>query len=191
MLRCCFFERLNLELKTGNKEPSFSRIAESVATKIESVWAKACIVIVNHSRVLQMIQTYHGKYTNFKKSHKRDNTRCADYEDEETDCSSDISEVDLNLDTYKLSTSNRLISLTDPKYKHLTPFLSKSSQIKPGLLSTAVVGNRFGTSERAVAAIASSVLHYVGLITSNHSVLVVDRNKLRREKAKVGRDLKF
>ncbi|GBM44646.1 hypothetical protein AVEN_214180-1 [Araneus ventricosus] len=60
-----------------------------------------------------------------------------------------------------------------------------------GLLSTAVVGDRFGVSDRAVAAIALSVLHDVGHITSNNSDLVVDENKLRREKAKVRKDLKF
>ncbi|GBO07993.1 hypothetical protein AVEN_272735-1 [Araneus ventricosus] len=136
MLRCCFFEGLNLAPKTGNKDPTFSRIAVYV-----------------------------------------------DYEDEETDCSSDISWVDLNLNTYKPSTSNHLISLTDPKYKQLTPFVSKSSEIRLGLPSAAVVGDRFGVSNRVVAAIASSVLHNVDLITSNNSDLVVDNNKLRREKA--------
>ncbi|GBM25568.1 hypothetical protein AVEN_272560-1 [Araneus ventricosus] len=60
-----------------------------------------------------------------------------------------------------------------------------------GLPSTAVVGDRFGVSDRAVAAIASSVLHDVGLKTSNNSDLVVDENKLRREKAKVRKYLKF
>ncbi|GBM43476.1 hypothetical protein AVEN_9437-1 [Araneus ventricosus] len=48
----------------------------------------------------------------------------------------------------------------------------------------------FGVSDQAVTAIASSVLHYVGLITSNNSDLVVDKNKLRREKAEVRKDLK-
>ncbi|GBN63884.1 hypothetical protein AVEN_188358-1 [Araneus ventricosus] len=61
------------------------------------------------------------------------NSGYVDYEDEETDYSSDVSEVDLNLDTYKPSTSNRLISLTDPKYKQLTLFVSKSSQMRFGL----------------------------------------------------------
>ncbi|GBM53945.1 hypothetical protein AVEN_79917-1 [Araneus ventricosus] len=54
-----------------------------------------------------------------------------------------------------------------------------------GLPSTPVVGDRCGVSDRAVAAIASSVLHDVGLTTSNNSDLVVDENKLRREKAKI------
>ncbi|GBL96118.1 hypothetical protein AVEN_238424-1, partial [Araneus ventricosus] len=58
---------------------------------------------------------------------------------------------------------------------------AKSSQMRLGLPSTPVVGDRCGVSDRAVAAIASSVLDDVGLITSNNSDLVVDENKLRRE----------
>ncbi|GBN96756.1 hypothetical protein AVEN_119634-1 [Araneus ventricosus] len=61
--------------------------------------------------------------------------------------------------------------------------LAKSSQVRLGLPSTAVAGDKFGVSDRAVAAIASSVLHDVGLITSNNSDLVVDKNELRRQKA--------
>ncbi|GBO46695.1 hypothetical protein AVEN_43874-1 [Araneus ventricosus] len=118
------------------------------------------------------------------------NAEYVDYEDDETDCSSDIAEVILNLNTYKPSTSNRLISLTDLKYKQLTPFVAKSSQMRLGLPSTPVVGEKCGVSDRAVAAIASSVLHDVGLITSNNSDLVVDENKLRREKVRVRKDLK-
>ncbi|GBN25694.1 hypothetical protein AVEN_74589-1 [Araneus ventricosus] len=69
--------------------------------------------------------------------------------------------------------------------------IPKSSQMRLGLPSTVIVGDRFGVSDRAVVAIASSVLHDVGLITSNNSDLVVDENMLRREKAKVRKDLKF
>ncbi|GBM52561.1 hypothetical protein AVEN_138531-1 [Araneus ventricosus] len=57
--------------------------------------------------------------------------------------------------------------------------------------STAVGGYRFGVSDRAVVAIASSVLHDVGLLTSNNSDLVVDKNNLRKENSKVRKDLKF
>ncbi|GBN55989.1 hypothetical protein AVEN_245435-1, partial [Araneus ventricosus] len=59
------------------------------------------------------------------------------------------------------------------------------------LPSTAVVGDRFRVSDRPVASIASSVLHDVGLLTSNNSDLLVDKNKLRREKPKVRKHLKF
>ncbi|GBN24318.1 hypothetical protein AVEN_112096-1 [Araneus ventricosus] len=43
--------------------------------------------------------------------------------------------------------------------------------------STAVVGDSFGVSDRAVAAIASSVLHDVGLTTSNNSGADSDSDK--------------
>ncbi|GBM36679.1 hypothetical protein AVEN_221949-1 [Araneus ventricosus] len=49
------------------------------------------------------------------------------------------------------------------------------------LPSTAVVG----VSDRAVALQLLQVFFYVGLTTSNNSDLVVDENKLRREKAKI------
>ncbi|GBN88522.1 hypothetical protein AVEN_142762-1 [Araneus ventricosus] len=138
---------------------------------------------INETKRLQNIadnadRQPHNLYLNHTQT--TPNAGYVDYEDQEMDCSSDISEVDLNLDTYKPSTSNRLISLTDPKYKQLTPIVSKSSQMRFGLPSTAVVGHRFGVSDLAVAAIASSVLRDVGLITSNNSDLVVDNNKLRR-----------
>ncbi|GBN84177.1 hypothetical protein AVEN_49693-1 [Araneus ventricosus] len=108
----------------------------------------------------------HNLYLNYIQA--TTNAEYVDYEDEETDCSSDISEVILDLNTYKPLTSSRLISLTVPKCKQLTPFVAKSSQMRLGHSSTAVVGNRFGVSDWAVAAIASSVLHDVGLITSNY-----------------------
>ncbi|GBO25093.1 hypothetical protein AVEN_33446-1 [Araneus ventricosus] len=112
---------------------------------------------INETKRLQNIvdRQAHNLYLNHTQT--TPNVGYVDYEDEETDCSSDISEVDLNLDTYKPSTSNRLISLTDPKYKQLNPFVSKSSQMRLGLPSTAVVADRCGVSDRAVTAIASSV----------------------------------
>ncbi|GBM71407.1 hypothetical protein AVEN_196180-1, partial [Araneus ventricosus] len=90
----------------------------------------------------------HNLYLNHKQA--TPNAEYVDYEDEEADCSSDISE-------------NRPISLP----------------------STAVVGDRCGVSDQAVAAFASSFLHDVGLTTGNNSDLVVDEKKLPREKAKV------
>ena len=106
-------------------------------------------------------------------------------------CSLNISEVDLNVDFYKPSTSISLSSLNDPKFKQLSPFVSKSSQMRVGLRSTAMVIDRFGVSERTVVAIASSDLHDVGLITRNNSDFVVDKKKLRREKIKYRKNLEF
>ncbi|GBL82876.1 hypothetical protein AVEN_106393-1 [Araneus ventricosus] len=149
--------------------------------------------IVDQKRLRNIADNADRKVHNLCLNHTQatPNAEYVNYEDEGADCSSDISEVILNLNTHKPSTWNRLISLTDPKYKQLTPFVAKSSQMRLGLPSTAVVGDRFGVSDRAVAAIASSVLHDGGLITSNNSDLVADENKLRREKAKVRKDLKF
>ncbi|GBM86584.1 hypothetical protein AVEN_165886-1 [Araneus ventricosus] len=101
-------------------------------------------------------------------------------------------------DVWTSTTTKRLRNIADNAdrkahnlYLNHTQTQTKSSQVRLGLLSTAVAGDRFGVSDRDVAAIASSVLHDVGLITSKNSDLVVDENKLRREKAKVRKDLKF
>ncbi|GBM51889.1 hypothetical protein AVEN_186178-1 [Araneus ventricosus] len=81
------------------------------------------------------------------------------------------------------SSSEETLAVLKCHFRYFSQF-AKSSQIRLGLPSTVVVGDRFGVSDRAVVAIASSVLHDVGLITSNNSDLVVDENMLRRERLK-------
>lgn len=51
--------------------------------------------------------------------------------------------------------------------------------------SLALACDRTGVSDRAAAIIASSVLKDVGIISSNDPSGVIDRSKLRRERAKV------
>jgi len=58
------------------------------------------------------------------------------------------------------------------------------SQNRLPLPSLATVTDRYGVSDRAAAAIASSVLEDVGLIQSNDTSMVVDRSKLRRQRCK-------
>ncbi|GBL85549.1 hypothetical protein AVEN_34702-1 [Araneus ventricosus] len=89
------------------------------------------------------------------------NAEYVDYEDEETDCSPDISE------------------LNHPKrdLNAWTPF-NCCGRRQVWRLGPGCGCNRFKCSPRC-------------LITSNNSHLVVDENKLRREKAKVRKDLKF
>jgi hypothetical protein len=53
------------------------------------------------------------------------------------------------------------------------------------LPSLAIVSDRYGVSDRAAAALASSVLEDVGLIQSQDTSLVVDRSKLRRERNRI------
>lgn len=52
------------------------------------------------------------------------------------------------------------------------------------LTSTALISDRFGVSDSATAAIASSVLHDLGMISEKDSSLVIDKSKIRREKQK-------
>lgn len=62
--------------------------------------------------------------------------------------------------------------------------LPQSSQMRLKLPATALVSDRFGVSDRATAAIASSVLEDLGLIKEGDMTLVVDKSKIRREKGK-------
>ncbi|GBO25113.1 hypothetical protein AVEN_191339-1, partial [Araneus ventricosus] len=87
------------------------------------------------------------------------NAEYVDHEDEETDCYSDISE--LNHHKCDLASLQLL-------------WWRRVWRLGPGCDC-----NCF------------KFLHDVGLITSNNSYLVVDENKLRREKAKVRKNLKF
>lgn len=51
--------------------------------------------------------------------------------------------------------------------------------------ATALISDRYGLSDRATAAIASCVLQDVGLVNKGHRSLVIDKNKVRREKIKI------
>ena len=57
------------------------------------------------------------------------------------------------------------------------------------LTHTASAVFRTGVSDRQAALIASSVLQDAGIVTSEDSELVVDKNKLRREKRKLGKKI--
>lgn len=75
---------------------------------------------------------------------------------------------------------------TDP----LTCISSKPIwQMRVQLQSTAIISNRYGVSDRATAAIASSVLHDFGVVTDSDSSHVIDKNKIRREKQNVKAEL--
>ena len=75
---------------------------------------------------------------------------------------------------------------------HPTLEFSASSQMRLALTSTATTSARFGVSDRATAAIVSSVLHDIGLVTvtEEDTMHVVDKSKIRREWQKISSDLK-
>lgn len=79
---------------------------------------------------------------------------------------------------------------SDQDYKVETKKSSKPVwQMRVQLKSTAILSNRYGVSDRATAAIASSVLHDFGVITDSHSSSVIDKNKIRREKQNINAEL--
>ncbi|KAK3909621.1 ATP-dependent DNA helicase mph1 [Frankliniella fusca] len=51
----------------NNLEPNFSDIAENVSYKVETIYAKASIPSVSHTRVIQMIKAHHAKYIVMKR----------------------------------------------------------------------------------------------------------------------------
>ncbi len=63
-----------------------------------------------------------------------------------------------------------------------TSTFSPTPQNRLRLPSLARISDRYGVSDRAAAALASSVLEDVGLIQSKDKSMVVDRSKLRRER---------
>ena len=58
------------------------------------------------------------------------------------------------------------------------------------LTNTALISQRFGVSLQAMAAIASSVLHDVGLVTKLDTSIVIERNKIARERYRIMEELK-
>lgn len=59
----------------ATKEPSVSDISEKVAQNIELIWLKASIPVVSHTRILQMIRSYHDKFMKLMKNIKRKNSK--------------------------------------------------------------------------------------------------------------------
>ncbi|KAG8323826.1 hypothetical protein J6590_106494, partial [Homalodisca vitripennis] len=67
---------------------------------------------------------------------------------------------------------------------------SNTSQMRLSLQSTALVSDRFGISDRATAAIASSMLFDLGMVSESDTSLVIDKNKIEREKQKARQAIK-
>lgn len=80
---------------------------------------------------------------------------------------------------------------SDDEYKPSTSSANLHSQMRVKMCATALNSDRFGLSDRATAAIASSVLQDIGIVTDTDSSYVVDKCKIRREKSRVRKDLNF
>lgn len=110
----------------------------------------------------------------------------------ESSASNEQQEVTLNMEDSDLKHSNRPpnISEDDDSDSEFEPEPSTSSakpqwQMRIKLKATALNSDRYCVSDRATAAIASSVLQDIGLITESDTSHVVDKCKIRREKSLV------
>lgn len=65
-----------------------------------------------------------------------------------------------------------------------SPQLAKPQQMRLPLPALARTSDRYGLSDRAAAAVASAVLQDLSVVIPDDSSHVIDRSKLRRERAK-------
>ena len=74
VIKCYLSVRDQLKPKTSTKEPEVRDISEIVASSVEMLWLKATLSIISHTRVVQLIRSYHDTYTKLKRNMKRNNT---------------------------------------------------------------------------------------------------------------------
>lgn len=121
----------------------------------------------------KIIKRNERKLTQQKKSSIQLKTQPSCSESVDMECSSE--EVDNEMDqNYELSDSESGTNLPD--------------QMRTKLKNTALTCDRFGISDRAAAAVVSSVLKDVGIVTDDDRSHVVDKCKIRREKKAIRRE---
>lgn len=91
----------------------------------------------------------------------------------------------------EFSSSDEVDDEMDENYEESEPEtgIKPPWQMRIKLKSTALSCDRFGVSDRAAAAIASSVLKDVGIVTNDDHSHVIDKSKIRREKIAERREL--
>jgi hypothetical protein len=60
----------DLKLHAGGKEPRVAEICETVTHEVESVWIRASIPIVSHTRAVKLLRSYHDKYLKLLKPYQ-------------------------------------------------------------------------------------------------------------------------
>ncbi|GBN05816.1 hypothetical protein AVEN_237567-1 [Araneus ventricosus] len=100
IIRCCFRERYNLAPDKGNKEPSFTDIAENIAGNIEMIYDRANIPTVSHLRFTQMIHAHHKKFQCIMRNYKRDKEK-SNFKNKSNDLAEEASNSLFNIDTCK------------------------------------------------------------------------------------------
>ena len=96
----------------------------------------------------------------------------------------DVLPLDYDSDASKLSSEETDNTVNEEVFK-----LTSKGGSRTNLPSVAQVCDRAGVSDRTAALLASSLLFDMGQINKNDQNSVIDRRKIRREKAKVRKDL--
>ena len=249
-----------LTAQRNNKWQSVAEISELVSTKVEKIWQKASLPILSHTRIVQMIKSYHSKYASLIKNYKRkmndprykgniqdfvnsshalfDVCTCKCQDISKCTCEKNR-KVPKNEEKFLLDQrSERLLVIgrvDKAETKHLQKKIRRRltraqqeipqpstsafnihdqqgedtgeveeqdssdepwtmpSNMKPkrasqnqmrSLEQTSVTCDRFQVSDRAGAAIATSVLSDLGFVSSEDRSRIIDKGKLRRERQK-------
>ncbi|CAH0551159.1 unnamed protein product [Brassicogethes aeneus] len=93
------------------------------------------------------------------------------------DCDGHESEIEIKKENAKKDDE-----FTAPKRSRNLPSTSTSQQMRLDLTNTAVVSDRYGISHRATAALVSSLLLDIGMVSETDNTLVVDKSKVQRSK---------
>jgi len=107
------------------------------------------------------------------------------------DASEDIADLHVDVQGDHTKDSDFSVNFPDPALKSRSVSLQvpSTSRNTMDLTSTALVADRLNLSDRAVSAIASSLLNDLGVVSKEDASLVIDRSKIRRERDKLRRTL--
>lgn len=97
-------------------------------------------------------------------------------------CSTSISEEVISEKDVNCKTSSSSAPEKDGDDGDFGTLVKLPWQSRIKLKSTALASDRYGVSDRATAAIASSLLQDIGIVTNEDFSQVVDKNKVRKEK---------
>lgn len=62
-----------MKVTPATKEPTITEVSEKVGRVVEGLWLKASLTVISHTRILQMIRSYHDKYRKLMRNIKRSN----------------------------------------------------------------------------------------------------------------------
>ncbi|KAJ8972312.1 hypothetical protein NQ314_000227 [Rhamnusium bicolor] len=185
MMRCYLWYSQSQINKNKNKplKDLVSNTSDIVALEVERIWKKASIPIVEHRVVVKRIREYKEKYRQLLKPYKKEYKKKI------------LEETYLHHHSEAGPSKSRMSKSPIPVILQSISTLEEPSvccENKRGSRQFPVVArtlDRYGISDRAGAAIVSATLQDMGLINEEDYSKVVDRNMIRRVRAKKRSDL--